>query len=58
MAEPAVQFPADREDEVIPDAQPRQGPVVDQEPLPVDEPAAPPSVASQDTQNDEMEVNY
>ena len=55
MAEPDIQFPAVH-DEVIPDAQLRHGPVVDQEPPPVEEPATLPSVASQDTQNDAMEV--
>jgi hypothetical protein len=55
MAETDIQFPAVH-DEVIPDAQLRPGPVVDQEPPPVEEPAVPPSVASQDTQNEAMAV--
>ena len=56
MAEPDIQFPTD--EGVIPDAQLGQGPAVDQLPPPVDAPAAPPSMASHDTQNDEMEVYY
>ena len=57
MAEPDVQIPADSDDEVIQDFQPHRDPAVDQEPPPpVDEPTAPPSVASQDTPNDEMAV--
>jgi hypothetical protein len=59
MAEPEIQFPVDGEDGVIPDAQPGQVPAGHDQPLPpVDAPAAPPSMAFHDAQNDEMEVYY
>ena len=56
MAEPDIQFPDNGDDDVIPDGQPRQDQAVEQPPPPVDAPAAAPSVASTENQNDEMEV--